>query len=277
MYEPNTTSLAHAMTLDFSLPVMMDSGFTAEDLAEDAFGMQINFPRIKIPGGGGLAFEIPQGDATQPLIAQTIQGVIVYHHPMNTYWAQGKDDKNAPPNCASHDGLMGSGNPGVVCKDCAHNQWGTGKEGIGKACKNGFSLYLLRSGEFLPVHIQLPPTSIKSFSDFITSFQARQRPAFASLVEIGLRKCTNGGGDDYSVATFKLIRDFADSELGSIMNYARGMRAQIKAMNEQRTSSNLERQFGDATYPANGNGEVMDYPGPHYSDLEYPEDEELLY
>lgn len=243
MYEPNNTSLATTMETGFILPMMADSDFSAEDLAEDTFGMQINFTRIKIPSGGGLAFEVPKADSNRPEITQTLQGIILYHHPMNNYWPSGKDDENSPPSCSSVDGISGVGNPGTICKDCPHNQWGTGKEGSGKACKNGFNLYLLRSGEYLPVQVQLPPTSIKPFIDFVTSFTKRMRAVFGSLIEIGLRKETNPGGKDYSVATFSLISDFYGPELKNVIECTKSMKSQIKAMADHRVSSMLDRHY----------------------------------
>ena len=64
----------------FLLPAMtMDSDFTAEELAEDMEGMQMNFPRVKIPSGGSLQFEIPTGDPDNPDYAKTLTGIILFN------------------------------------------------------------------------------------------------------------------------------------------------------------------------------------------------------
>ena len=61
----------------FLLPTAaMDSEFTSEELAEDMDGMQMNFPRVKIPSGGALQYEIPTGDPDNPDYAKTLTGVI---------------------------------------------------------------------------------------------------------------------------------------------------------------------------------------------------------
>lgn len=279
--EANTTSLATTMTAGFMLPTSLGGGFSSEELAEDTAGMQLNFPRVKMPSGGGLAFEVPSAMSTKPEITQTLQGIILFHHPTNNYWPGGNEDENAPPSCSSMNGVTGHGNPGGPCKDCSCNQWGTGKMGFGKACKNGFSLYLLRNGEALPLHFSLPPTSIKSFTDFVTTFISRQRGVCGSLVEIGLEKTNSkNNGKDYSVATFTLLQDFLDDELDQILAYARGMRAQIKAMNDLKATSVVERQYSEP--PAYPSGDYVPYQTsapvhsaaqPAYSD--YPGFQEL--
>ena len=66
-------------------------------------------------------------------------------------------------------------------------------------------LYLLRSGEFMPLQVTLPPTSLKPFREFMNqSFMLRRRATYGSVVQIGLKKMNNGK-DDYSVATFRRL------------------------------------------------------------------------
>ena len=48
------------------------------------------------------------------------------------------------------------------------NRFGSAPDGSkGKACKNMRVLYLLRSGEYMPLQVNLPPTSIKPFKEFL--------------------------------------------------------------------------------------------------------------
>ncbi len=63
----NTQNNALAEQEKFMLPAAMPEGeFTQEELAEDMDGLQMSFPRIKIPGGGALMFEIPSDDPENP-------------------------------------------------------------------------------------------------------------------------------------------------------------------------------------------------------------------
>ena len=95
-------------------------------------------------------------------------------------------------------------------------------------------VYLLRSGEFMPLQIALPPTSIKPFNEFVSrAFLLRRRGICSALVRLGLKKMNNGK-DDYSVTTFKLLRDFEGEELRQIRNYADQFKEQVKEMLSQR-------------------------------------------
>lgn len=238
----------------FLLPTaMMDSEFTAEELAEDMDGMQMNFPKVKIPSGGALQYEIPTGDPDNPDYAKTLTGIILFNHPNNAYWPEGSEyDDNSTPLCSSVDGKLGVGVPGGSCTGCAMNVFGSAAEGRGKACKNMRVLYLLRSGEFMPLQVTLPPTSLKPFREFMNqSFILRRRATYGSLVQIGLKKMNNGK-DDYSVATFRRLADFSGEELTQVRKYADSFKEQIRAMLLQRTAAN-ESQHDDGCDYASAN------------------------
>lgn len=131
-------------------------------------GLQLTMQRVKIPGGGNLQFEIRSDDPDNPDYERKLVGVILYHHLANAYWPEGSEyDDNVPPFCQSFDGKQGYGEPGGVCAACAFNQFGSTANGSGKACKNMRQIYLLRSGEYLPLQLSLPPTSLRPFNDFM--------------------------------------------------------------------------------------------------------------
>ncbi|MDE6641747.1 MAG: hypothetical protein K2K63_14625 [Acetatifactor sp.] len=235
----NNTSME---PINFQLPAVVDSSFTSEDLADDMDGLQMSFQRIKIPSGGNLVFEIPTDDPENPNYEKTIEGVLIFHHDANAYWPEGSEyDENTAPLCSSLDGKQGIGEPGGHCAMCAMNQYGTASEGRGKACKNMRMLYLLQSGECVPIQISLPPTSLKPFKTFINqAFLLRRRPSYGSVIQIGLRK-ENTGGNDYSVATFRLIENFEGEQLAQIRSYAEGFKEQIKLTLKQRAETAKEQ------------------------------------
>ncbi len=227
----------------FRLPDVTDGmDFSNEDLAEDMAGLQLNFQRVKIPGGGSLQFELPGDDPENPDYAKTIEGVILYNHASGAYWPEGSEyDDDTTPLCASNDGKLGVGSPGGICADCQLNTWGSAPNGKGKACKNMRILYVLRDGEYMPLQLTLPPTSIRPFSDFYNSaFASRRRGTCGSVVQIALKRASNGK-DDYSIATFKRLYDFTGEQLAQIKAYADNFKLQIKAMLEQRTAEALNR------------------------------------
>ena len=131
----------------------------------------ILYRQIKVPGGGGPAFEV-QGeteDDVEPMKA--VEGVIVFTHRVNAYWpgTYGEGDGSKAPACSSMDGKTGlNADTGEVCNcdTCPYNQYGTGiddkgRQVKGKACKNMRRVYLLMSGDPNLYLLTVPPTSIR--------------------------------------------------------------------------------------------------------------------
>ena len=229
----------------FIIHEIADSKFSSAELADDMDGLQLSFQRAKIPGGGVLQFEMPGDDPENPDYEATLEGVILFNHSANSYWPAGSEyDDNTPPQCQSVDGKMGYGDPGGICETCVNNRFGSDPKGNGKACKNMRMLYLLRSGEMLPIQVSLPPTSIRPYTNFVNSaFLLRGRRVCSGLVQIGLRKVSSNGFT-YSVATFKKLRDFEGEELVRVCAYADSFRDQIKERLADQASQH-EAQAGD--------------------------------
>ena len=250
---------------DFILPTALDSDFSSEDLADDMDGLQMTMQRVKIPGGGNLQFEIRSDDPDNPDYERKLVGVILYHHLANAYWPDGSEyDDNVPPFCQSFDGKQGYGEPGGVCAACAFNQFGSTANGSGKACKNMRQIYLLRSGEYLPLQLSLPPTSLRPFNDFMNlAFVARRRPSYSAIVEIGLKRAESGGYT-YSVATFRKVRDLEGEGLAAVKGYAANFKEQVKSLLAQRVEnykSDVESLTGTAPLELADNGDHFSYPG----------------
>ena len=250
---------------DFILPTALDSDFSSEDLADDMDGLQLTMQRVKIPGGGNLQFEIRGDDPDNPDYERKLVGVILHHHFANAYWPDGSEyDDSVPPLCQSFDGKQGYGEPGGVCAACAFNQFGSTANGSGKACKNMRQIYLLRSGEYLPLQLSLPPTSLRPFNDFMNlAFVARRRPSYSAIVEIGLKRAESGGYT-YSVATVRKVRDLEGEGLAAVKSYAANFKEQVKSLLAQRVEnykSDVESLTGTAPLELADNGDHFSYPG----------------
>lgn len=236
----------------FILPAMAVNDFAGEDLAEDMDGLRLSFQRVKIPSGGALQFELPSDDPENPDYAKCLEGVILFNHASSAYWPAGSEyDENTTPLCSSVDGKTGYGAPGGACAVCDLNRFGTdGKGNGGKACKNMRVLYLLRDGEYMPIQVTLPPTSIRPFTDFMNvAFVSRRRPTWGSVVQIGLKRADNGS-NIYSVATFKKLYDFSGEQLMQAKDYADGFREQAKEMLKRRAEDAENLNDADDMYEA---------------------------
>ena len=124
------------------------TGELKEAVAEELDGLgTLPFERAKIPSGGGLAFELPGETEDEPVMSTDLTGVLIHHHPVNAYWKEEYAGGNVQPDCSSHDGKQGvERETGEIhdCSKCPHNQFGSGKNGSGKACKNIHRCYILQ-------------------------------------------------------------------------------------------------------------------------------------
>lgn len=192
-------------------PVMLDSQVMMEELE----GLELTFDRVKIPSGGGLAFEIPLDDDEVDTVKEIV-GVIVDHHRVNAYWPAAFSGQGQPPACSSMDGKTGITAPDAevawsgrtqACAECPFNQWGSDESGGGgKACKNMVRIYIVREGDAFPLMLTLPPTSIRNWSNYLAKrVLAKGLRPHQVVTRIGLKKEQSKGGITYSQATFKLV------------------------------------------------------------------------
>ncbi|WP_026486700.1 hypothetical protein [Caldanaerobius polysaccharolyticus] len=211
-----------AVVNDFQLP--QTNSNMSEAMAEEMDGLPTTFDRVKIPTGGGLAFEVPGDDPNNPDMAKEIVGVIVDHHPINAFWQNKYDGANNPPDCSSLDGKIGVGSPGGNCKTCPYNQFGS--DGKGKACKNMHRVYILRNGDVFPLLLTLPPTSIKPFADYLAKrVITKGLRSYEVVTKITLKKATNTSGIVYSQAQFTLEGILDKDTAEKMRMYAQGIKA----------------------------------------------------
>ncbi len=184
----------------------------ADAMSEEMTGMDVSFDRIKIPAGGSTVFEVPGEAPGETDAVKEFRGVILYHHPLFTYYREGYTGGNDAPDCGSNDGIFGVGDPGGNCAHCPLNQFGSGENG-GKACKNKRRIYILREGELIPLLLTLPTGSMKEFSVYVKRLLAKGRKTGEVVTRFFLKRVTNAGGIAYSQAQFKVDRPLTDEEL----------------------------------------------------------------
>lgn len=211
------------------------SGFAAlsdfdlsNTIAEELAGLDEGFERIKIPAGGSTVFELPgtEGDETEAV--KEFSAVILYHHPIHTYYRDKYTGGNNPPECGSYDGITGEGAPGGNCATCPYNQFGSGESG-GKACKNRRRVYVLREGEIFPLLLELPTGSLKEFSRYIKRLLSQGKKSNAVVTRFALKKATNAGGLVYSQAQLTKVRELSPEEYALIS----GLSEQVKTFSRR--------------------------------------------
>lgn len=188
---------------DFQLSAL--TGDLAQAVVEELDGLgPIAYDRVKIPTGGGLAFEVPTDDPEQPETVTELLGVILDHHAINAYWREKFNGGHDLPDCTSHDGKTGiDTDTGEVksCADCPMNAYGS--NGRRKACKNMHRVYLLRSGNPLPLMLTLPPTSLKNLNTYLVKqVLGKGLRSWQVFTRVKLKKEQNKDGITYSQAVF---------------------------------------------------------------------------
>jgi len=178
-----------------------------EDFDDDT---GIDCRKIKIPHGG-IAFEVEGDDPDDAEPMKTVEGVIVFTHRMNSYWAgafagESEEAGNRMPDCSSYDGQQGVHyETGEIrnCDTCPFNQFGA--DGSGKACKNMRRFYIMMSGRPMPYLLSIPPTSLKNVNFQMKRIMGSTNLPYAGMVvAFKLEKAANKNGVAYSKVNVSL-------------------------------------------------------------------------
>ena len=230
-----------ATTTEKKFELVTINGALAEAIQEEMDGLgAIPYDKVKIPSGGGIAFELPGDDEDNPDTAQELIGVILDHHPINAYWKDKFNGGNEQPDCSSFDGKQGvERETGEIhdCATCPHNQFGSDNKG--KACKNVHRCYILREGNPVPLVLALPPTSLKHMRDYIAKKVLLQgMRCWEAVTKITLKKEKSADNITYSRAAFAFVSRLSEKQVAE----AKTMRDMIMATT--RTAATID----DADY-----------------------------
>jgi len=171
----------------------------AEDYETSKQGFNFKPQRFKV-NKDNQTFTDPLGNAHEE-----IRGVVVFKQKTRGFWDRtNKEDK--VPLCSSYDGVVGMMRTGNgdektarPCTNCPNNQWGSAstsdEERKGKACKEMRRAFIIPTGQFVPIMISLPPTSLSAWDNF---WSARITQGIADLqaeAVLGLMPGKVGGYD----------------------------------------------------------------------------------
>ena len=197
----------------------IETALTADDISEELDGLgTIPLDRAKFPGSGGTTFDITDDEnEDEPMPVDSIEGIIVFHHAMNSRWESGFDGTNEPPVCSAINGKVGLNvQTGEVlsCATCPYNEFGSASDGNSKACKNIHRLYISRNGNPVPLVVALPPTSLKSFKNYIAKkLLLKGRKCNQVITRITLKSAKSASNMKYSKAVFEKLGDLNEEQL----------------------------------------------------------------
>lgn len=190
------------------------SDLLKENLGDGALTPQ-DLERIKIPSGGQLAWEVPGLEGPEYL--KSFEAVILWQNTSRVYWKSGLEEGNGntPPDCNSRDGVTGVGAPGGLCAACPLNQFDTGKNGKGKACKEQKPLFIFRPTDAIPLVIPIPPSSLKEVKKYMIKLAAQQKGYWQVVTRFELVAASNAQGIKYAQAKLTFAGDLPADQVAS--------------------------------------------------------------
>ena len=183
---------------------------------------RFNFPRMKVPAGGGKHLIMPDGTPST-----TVKGIIVMQHMSRAYWPGGGGEDavaSGPPQCSSEDSVTGVGDPGGDCSECPMARPGSSGKSRAQACKLVRNLYVLLPGEMLPAVLQCPPGSLQNARNYLFALGSKAIPFWTVETEIGAESTKNPSGQAYSKLTFAMARQLEGEELEKAIAYSSAFR-----------------------------------------------------
>jgi len=187
--------------------------------------------QIKNPGKGSMQWVVPCLEGEK--LEKEIKGIIVGKRARRSYWMTSVDEGGeGSPDCASEDGVTGRAltddGPGGDCAECPMNEWGSDpKGGAGKACKETMDLVVVGEDDMLPVVVNLPPTSLKSFNKYMLRLTKARKPFFGVVTAISLEPKTMRSGQKTSEAQFNVVNILDEDELERIKTYTESLKGII--------------------------------------------------
>ena len=204
-----------------------DTGFDRSEVMAENLGPggldPTKLDKVKIPAGGGTAWEIPTLDGKGD-IAKTLEVIIVAAQDVRSYYKDKYDGSKVPPTCASIDCITGVGNPGGKCSDCPKAQWGSAVDDNdnptdGQACSQRKLMLCISKDSTLPFVVSIPPGSLNNISKYFMRLAGANLPYYGVVTNLSLLKTESGSGIPFSSVVPEYVRSLTKEEIPSIKSY----------------------------------------------------------
>jgi hypothetical protein len=239
------TGTALVPTKDYSIVKRGQQGIDL--LRETLDGQDVNefsLPRVRIPAGGGLQWEVPTLSGSEA--TKELQGVVVMYKSSRSYWSEPYEGDNEPPDCSASDAkhavkgdneieipaTLDEATNRLLCETCAFSEWGSSDTGSGRgqACKLTRQLFLIVPDRMLPLVVTLPPTSLKAASAYFLMLADYSKDYRRITTVVGLEKRSGKSVPDFSAATFRMGEDLDDETAEIMASYSEALRPHFEAV-----------------------------------------------
>lgn len=266
--------------------VGFNAGELQEALAANLDGETLGYndiTRVKVPGSGGLAWQIPSDDGGRPQIAQTIQGVIAFTELTRVLYLQafgGKTEGGAkPPDCFGRPDATGvwhgsrskawisaaATEQGVIsgdlstdgtiqdCQNCPFAKFGSGAfkgKPKAQACDQKRPIYLATEDSILPIAIVAPVGSLDNAKKYLVGLSKKTLQYTDVVTEVGLEPAKNAGGIEYAKITFRNVAPLPPEQRATFRAYRAAIKPLLQSLSQAVSSGNEETQtFLDGPTP----------------------------
>lgn len=234
-----STALA---TISDRFPALNPSDELREALAANLGGQTIglsDLEKIRVPTGGGLAWEIPTitGEVD---IAKTFDAIVIEWKATRAFYDTAYTGEKNPPKCASDDCITGKGEPGGECAACPMAKWGTAAEfndqkraagSHAQACSERRLLFVLLPGSVLPVMVSLGPSAISVVKKHFLRLAAQGIPYYGVMTRFALQKSASGG-IDFSLPVLSVAEQLDRETVTQIKGYADAIRPSLRRLRD---------------------------------------------
>lgn len=208
-----------------SYPVFCTTGDIRAVIAANLEGETLGFSdldRVKVPSGGATTWKLPTVDGEKKV--DEFEGIIAIVKVGRSFWEKEFDGQGTPPDCFSSDNQHGKGTPGGNCDACPNNQYESARNGLGKACKEVRTVFVLMPGTFLPLVINVPPTGLKDFKKYRLRLANAGINVNHVITKFALTEDKNKGGIEFSKVVFSKGDALPASEAARMDAYIESLR-----------------------------------------------------
>lgn len=174
--------------------------------------------RLKIPAGGGSAWEVESLEGTR--VEQNLDVIVLaIKGKQKSWWSASLDEGGggSPPSCSSTDGRTGFGvntlgddvtDAEHACSACEWNQFGSSRgSGNGKDCKDFSLLFCFLEGSRLPSLLTVPATSLKGLQGYVFKLIDSGKRMENVITRLSLKKTQSASGITYSTLDLSWVKD----------------------------------------------------------------------
>lgn len=207
-----------------------------ENLGGDSLKVS-DLTRVNVPAGGGKIWTFDTVDGE--FEGKELTGIIIMTKIVRSYWETDFNESGggSAPDCFSLNGKDGVGEVadscGGKCKACPMNEFGSGKNGKGRACKESRLIFMLTKDDILPLVIKAPVMSLNNARQYLVQLMSRRKAIHSVYTTLTLANDKNEDGIKYSKVVFTKVGDVEDPN--ATRAYALQIRPHLDSMASKMT------------------------------------------